>query len=312
MDAGRIFGRGIAFPPRVGADGRIAWSQGETNIREAIEVILKTERARAPGPAVVRRRTARFLFEPNTVATRQQIADRIQRALRCWEPRITLSSRSTSTTDADRSADRRSRPSPIGSSPRARASDVSGARRARRVALMPITLPTHRRSRATTTCSRTRSRGYRSTPRSGRTSTVATRASRSIEVFAFLTESCSTAPTRFQSAIARSSCSCCAFRCARRRPPAVSSRSPTTRRRPTRSRWSWRRSRGARRPGAVPDDAVGGRVAGRVALLREEEDHERGARGEAVLPTALCVVPRRHAGNRAGAVRGRSVPASRR
>ena len=29
MDAGRIFGRGIAFPPRVGADGRVAWSEGE-------------------------------------------------------------------------------------------------------------------------------------------------------------------------------------------------------------------------------------------------------------------------------------------
>src|SRR5436305_1697397 len=28
MDDGRIFGRGISFPPRVGPDGRVAWSAG--------------------------------------------------------------------------------------------------------------------------------------------------------------------------------------------------------------------------------------------------------------------------------------------
>jgi phage baseplate assembly protein W len=33
----------------------------------------------------------RFLFEPNTVSTRHQITDRIQRALQLWEPRITVS-----------------------------------------------------------------------------------------------------------------------------------------------------------------------------------------------------------------------------
>jgi phage baseplate assembly protein W len=91
MDTGRIYGRGIAFPPHVGADGRIAWSQGETNIREAIEVILRTElRERLNLPSFgAGLRT--FLFEPNTVSTRQQIADRIQRALQLWEPRITVS-----------------------------------------------------------------------------------------------------------------------------------------------------------------------------------------------------------------------------
>ena len=42
-NAGRIFGKGISFPPRVGADGRVVWSEGETNIRESIKVILLTE-----------------------------------------------------------------------------------------------------------------------------------------------------------------------------------------------------------------------------------------------------------------------------
>ena len=43
MDGGQLYGRGMSFPPRVGDDGRIAWSEGETNIREAIQVILRTQ-----------------------------------------------------------------------------------------------------------------------------------------------------------------------------------------------------------------------------------------------------------------------------
>ena len=40
---GKIFGKGISFPPRIGADGRVVWSEGEPNIRESIKVILLTE-----------------------------------------------------------------------------------------------------------------------------------------------------------------------------------------------------------------------------------------------------------------------------
>ena len=50
MNAAAIFGKGISFPPRV-AGGRIAWSVGEQNVREAIRVILMTnlnERVRLP------------------------------------------------------------------------------------------------------------------------------------------------------------------------------------------------------------------------------------------------------------------------
>src|ERR1044072_7655861 len=88
MDAGRIFGRGISFPPRVGPDGRVAGSQGETNVRESIRVILMTEqpeRLRTPdfGGSL-----GQFLFEPNTVATRRSILDRISKELALWEPRI--------------------------------------------------------------------------------------------------------------------------------------------------------------------------------------------------------------------------------
>ena len=43
MNSGQFFGRGISFPPRVGPDGRVAWSDGEANVRESIRVILMTE-----------------------------------------------------------------------------------------------------------------------------------------------------------------------------------------------------------------------------------------------------------------------------
>jgi phage baseplate assembly protein W len=91
-DEGRLFGRGIAFPPRVGPDGRVTWSEGSTNIRESIGIILRTElRERLMMPAFGGG-LGRFLFEPNTVTTRHQIQERINRALGAWEPRIALQS----------------------------------------------------------------------------------------------------------------------------------------------------------------------------------------------------------------------------
>ena len=91
-DVGQILGRGIAFPPRVGSDGRVAFSEGEPNIREGIEIVLRTnqrERLRLPdfGAGL-----ERFLFEPNTTATRRQIEDRVAKSLKSWEPRIVVQS----------------------------------------------------------------------------------------------------------------------------------------------------------------------------------------------------------------------------
>jgi Bacteriophage baseplate protein W len=92
MDAGTLLGRGISFPPRVGADGRIVWSAGDDNIRDAIRIILGTERnerLRLPDFGAGLRR---FLFEPNTTATRHRLEDGILRALAAWEPRISVES----------------------------------------------------------------------------------------------------------------------------------------------------------------------------------------------------------------------------
>lgn len=92
MDLGQLYGRGIGFPPRVGVNGQIVWSSGEENVRDSIKIILLTnqrERLRLPEFGG---NLSRFLFEPNTTATRYQIEDAIKRALARWEPRLAVES----------------------------------------------------------------------------------------------------------------------------------------------------------------------------------------------------------------------------
>lgn len=88
MDEAYIYGRGFAFPLRVGPDGRLTWSTGEANVRESLRLILLTgqgERLRRPtfGAGL-----ERFLFEPNTPATWRAIEESIRRNLERWEPRL--------------------------------------------------------------------------------------------------------------------------------------------------------------------------------------------------------------------------------
>lgn len=91
-DVGKLFGRGIAFPPRIGEDGRLAWSEGPQNVRESIQIILLTEfKERLMLPEFGGGLRA-FLFEPNTTSTRRLIQERITQALGRWEPRIRLES----------------------------------------------------------------------------------------------------------------------------------------------------------------------------------------------------------------------------
>ena len=92
MNKGQIYGRGISFPPRVGPDGRVAWSEGEANVREAVRVILLTEQSERLRLPDFGGGLSRFLFEPNTVTTRHLIQDRIARELAQWEPRVKVES----------------------------------------------------------------------------------------------------------------------------------------------------------------------------------------------------------------------------
>jgi phage baseplate assembly protein W len=85
-----ILGSGLSFPPRVGPDGRLAWSSGEPNVRDCLRVLLLTE----PGERVLRPEFGcglrQYLFEPNTPTTRELIRQEITDAINRWEPRIRL------------------------------------------------------------------------------------------------------------------------------------------------------------------------------------------------------------------------------
>jgi hypothetical protein len=94
-------GQGLSFPPRVGPDGRFAWSAGEDNMRELIRVILMTE----GGERLMRENFGcglrQYLFEPNTVTTRQRIQNSIEQAIARWEPRVSVDDVSVDPDDTD-------------------------------------------------------------------------------------------------------------------------------------------------------------------------------------------------------------------
>jgi phage baseplate assembly protein W len=88
-DPARAFlGIGWAFPPRIDADGAVAESVYEEDIREAIRIILGT----SPGERVMRPDFGagldQFLFEPVNTTTVGRLQRQVGEALVTWEPRI--------------------------------------------------------------------------------------------------------------------------------------------------------------------------------------------------------------------------------
>jgi phage baseplate assembly protein W len=98
---GGLVGRGIAFPPGVGPDGRVRWSEGEQNVREAIEIVLRTERRERLGAELGAGLRRRFLFEPGNAATHRRLEEEIAAALSAWEPRVSVESVSAAPDRAD-------------------------------------------------------------------------------------------------------------------------------------------------------------------------------------------------------------------
>ncbi|MDT7951097.1 MAG: GPW/gp25 family protein [Acetobacteraceae bacterium] len=97
-------GKSLSFPLRVGADGRICWSEGEQNIRESIAVILQTELRERIALPDFGAGLGLFLFEPNDPATHVRIARQVEDSLRRWEPRIALDQVEVRPDDADATA----------------------------------------------------------------------------------------------------------------------------------------------------------------------------------------------------------------
>jgi uncharacterized protein len=88
----KLFGKGIAFPPRIDDQGRLAWSSGEDNITQSLRILLST----GPGERVNRHGwgagLSRYLYQPNTLDTHTLIARTISDAVAKWEPRVRLES----------------------------------------------------------------------------------------------------------------------------------------------------------------------------------------------------------------------------
>lgn len=100
-NSGKLFGKGIAFPPRIDEQGRLAWSAGEDNIAQSLRVLLST----APGERVNRHAwgagLSRFLYQPNTLDTHTLIARTISDAIAKWEPRVRLETVEVATDPVD-------------------------------------------------------------------------------------------------------------------------------------------------------------------------------------------------------------------
>ena len=83
-------GRGLSFPLRIDAGGRLETSSGMARIRQSIQTILTSE----PGERVMLPDFGcglrRFLMAPNTRAVRTAIQQEVSQALTLWEPRIRL------------------------------------------------------------------------------------------------------------------------------------------------------------------------------------------------------------------------------
>lgn len=90
QDEATLLGRGVSFPPRVGPDGRLAYSTGAENVRESIRVILSTDRQERLLLPQFGGGLARYLFQPNTPATHRLIQESITQSLALWETRIEL------------------------------------------------------------------------------------------------------------------------------------------------------------------------------------------------------------------------------
>jgi len=87
-DPKAFLGRGFAFPVGVDSGGAMALAEYEVDIRQAIRIILDTER----GERVMRpdfgAGLRALLFEPLNMHTFALARHRVEQALIVWEPRI--------------------------------------------------------------------------------------------------------------------------------------------------------------------------------------------------------------------------------
>jgi Bacteriophage baseplate protein W len=88
-DPTRAFlGVGWAFPPQLEADGSIAEAVYEEDVRQAIRIIIFTNRGERLMRPDFGAGLNEFVFEPVSTATMALVENRVREALIAWEARI--------------------------------------------------------------------------------------------------------------------------------------------------------------------------------------------------------------------------------
>jgi len=82
-----FLGTGWAFPVKP-VGGRLRLAAYEDDVEQAVQIILLTEAGERPMVPTFGGGLRRFLFEPNSPATRHAIEEVVRTALIDWEPRI--------------------------------------------------------------------------------------------------------------------------------------------------------------------------------------------------------------------------------
>lgn len=85
-----FLGRGWTFPVQVDANGAIALSMHEEDVREAIRLVLLTGRGERPMRPDFGAGLHEFVFETMSATNVGAIQAEVRRALVDWEPRIEL------------------------------------------------------------------------------------------------------------------------------------------------------------------------------------------------------------------------------
>jgi phage baseplate assembly protein W len=86
----QIVGRGWAFPISVSQTGGIGLVSGETELEQAMHLILGTDPGERPMRPEFGCRLSDFVFAPADATTSGLVAYEVRVALERWEPRVTI------------------------------------------------------------------------------------------------------------------------------------------------------------------------------------------------------------------------------
>lgn len=83
-----VLGSGFRFPPSVDGRGGVAMASQETDIDEAMRIILGTARGERRMRPTFGTRINELVFAPNNASTQGLMRQYVEEALGFWEPRI--------------------------------------------------------------------------------------------------------------------------------------------------------------------------------------------------------------------------------